>query len=354
MFFAAAGAHLPDFEFFMTPFDSTIALFMRRNGAADDMWAGVSLRSTCGPMLCRPHCLQFGKTRVVFPHGEPLAFVFLDCHEDADPQIAWFLRQPSDLELDGLGRDRLLRCQERASASVKKAFKSSITVQQKTGTGAREIFADLRRTYEAAEIAVARGDRVVHRPLRSKAEWLLDTRTTELRRRGRALLGQLIQLSGFDNMSFPGVIMGRRQTRYNCLLWGKRIVLRVMPHTKARQRYLSGTVSLSVFHFPEQMIQGEYQKSRPFHINDEFDHLLILFGGGEGAEKLEKVGVFSKEVLFETGFLTGDGHEGCTSIYLKWNGDVSGTKLAGLQDHILDLDGTSDDEIDMFLKRTLS
>ena len=82
-------------------------------------------------------------------------------------------------------------------------------------------------------------------------------------------------------------------------------------------------------------------------VDDAFDHALVLLGGGAGHETLTTIGVLSKQFLCDRGIISGNGQIGFTSIYMRWNANLSGTKLDGAEDRFLDLtDGVTADDVE--------
>lgn len=224
-FLTAAKAHLADFEFFGMPSDSTVAILMRKREAGDADWAGLSMRAVDGAAKSQQRLCKFGPLRQEVLHTQPLGFIFSNIHDATDPQTGWWLKQVSDFAAHASPRNGAW----------------NVSFQPKSGVPVHELCEQLRNNYEASAILQLRGD-VSGRFLRTKSEWLLHARPNHKKRRLRMLLGQLIMTPGFDDLSFP--LVGQRSDfRYNCLLRGRRTLLRVVPNPRLRERFQSSSVN---------------------------------------------------------------------------------------------------------------
>lgn len=328
VFLAAAKKHLSTYEFFVLPYNSTVSLLMKRKDCDDDMWTGLAMRYTDGPAKGSPDICRFGNLRpaVRLAQDKPPAFIFGNIGDSAKPESCWWLRQCSDFSPEDCG------------ASVKTY---SIHARN-SGISIGDLFMKLEELYEVATIMRLSSGGDSSLGLRSKIEWFVDSCAADKRRRSRRLLGQLITLVGPDEISFP--IVGKREaTRYQCLLAGSPTLVRAVPCPVKREKYQSSSVHITY--------QTAINHHNPYHLDDEFGQLLILWGGGADHNSLTKIGIFPKWFLCERGIVSGNGRVGTAVLYTRWNGDVSGTHLDGTQDHILDLKGISREEVKSFLNR---
>lgn len=141
------------------------------------------------------------------------------------------------------------------------------------------------------------------------ADWLVQSNPSRTWEKSTALLTQLVMISPFDAMHFTF----ERYATFNATLMGRRILLRIAP-----PRRNTGALSI-VLHR-----QASGVKKICYDLSADFEFLVVLTPRSRAEHLLlGRIGIFSKQQLYEAGFIADANREGGRFwMNFSWDGDV--------------------------------
>lgn len=340
-----ASEHAPEYEFRTLPKNSFISILMRRRsdifgagrGASEStpsphiihdphLWMGLAIKSSSGirkithhrgyyfnPPHFRP--AQTGApSRILGLNGTGAVGCVLVCKPD---RYMWFLESPSS--------ERMIYVYP-PSEVAKHAPHADSFVDLSQCTGANNFRDLIQRMYSQPDRIRLSWDR-----------WLLESCEQHLHRiRPRNALRQLVSFGPFQTLEFCSDHM----TAATAVMSNAQLVIR----TNYRTTYRGN--SGNIFRFCRHLGGGNVA---PYSISDNFDFVVLLVCDRDEEARLRKIGIFSRDLLHERGYLADDTQKGRTAIYYSASGSLEKSPLRGLEHHFIAVDDICEEKLRDFV-----